>query len=108
MLFRSFSLDDDVIQRLDEAKQINFRRGYTGRIDTPDPSVGQRHIHLYARGKELFSVNKDGSAHDRSHGKPIPKHLHQPLRNLGFKIPPGGLIEDCEEVYSLLIEWTFK
>jgi hypothetical protein len=57
---------------------------------------GQDHLHFEVRGRTVYAVNKDGTAHDRSHGKTMQRWAldgaaaHYPT----FKMPPGGLIEE--------------
>lgn len=90
-----------------EAKDI-FKKipgtNYSHRIDNSrgEPGKGnQRHIHIYQKGKHLFAMNQDGTAHDGCHHVKIDSRLHDFLIKKGFIIPPNGLIEvllprDCE------------
>lgn len=64
-----------------------------------DPSRGEpgpgnlRHIHIYRKGRHLFAMNLDGTAHDGCHHVKIDPKLHNFLKSKGFIIPPNGLIE---------------
>lgn len=57
----------------------------------------QRHAHVYVRpnggGKELYSVNFDGSGHDGSSGTEIPSSHADFLRSKGYDIPPTNALE---------------
>lgn len=57
----------------------------------------QDHAHVFARpngqGKHLFAVNVDGTGHDGSSGKAIPKKVGNYLNNKGYAIPPNFVIE---------------
>ena len=73
-------------------------------------TMTQRHAHVYAKpkggGKELYSVNMDGSGHDGSSGKVIPASHAEHLRSLGFNIPDNLSLEslDFESMSSELYE----
>ena len=55
----------------------------------------QDHLHFRVRGANIAAVNKDGTAHDRSHGVQLQRWAidgakeHYP----GIKVPKSGLIE---------------
>ena len=68
------------------------------REDPPNTNTKtQRHAHVYAKrsggGKELYSVNLDGSGHDGSSGITIPKSHAEFLRGKGYEIPPTCTLE---------------
>lgn len=52
---------------------------------SPHSPVGQYHIHVY-EGKnskiERLAINKDGTAHDNSHGARIPNRVFEYLKNV--------------------------
>jgi hypothetical protein len=92
---------------LDEAKDAGLLleainkpigKGYSIRRDPPhDPVTGQVHAHGCDRkGRELFALNFDGSAHDGYHQTRIPKRFIEPLQKLGFAVPPDRLIESID------------
>lgn len=60
--------------------------------------VGQPHIHVYNGPNEIFALNKDGTAHDRSHGVEIPNKVYKALQTRlpYWNLPPNRLIESCE------------
>ncbi len=60
------------------------------------------HYHVYKRNKKLFSINIDGTAHDRSHRISIPNKVADFLRQNGVKVPNNNIIEclDPQEIRS--------
>ncbi|MGH8420168.1 MAG: hypothetical protein ACRER8_23310 [Pseudomonas sp.] len=83
------------------------------RIDAQNTSTKtQRHAHVYAKpngvGKQLYSVNIDGSGHDGSSGTVIPASHAQYLHSLGFEIPANLSLEslDYASVDPKLYEWS--
>jgi hypothetical protein len=69
---------------------------YHYRIDGPhDPMTGQRHLHVYKKNNELFSLNWDGSGHDNSRGSEIPKKVYDHLKDMhpDLKLPDSRIIE---------------
>lgn len=56
---------------------------------------GQDHVHFLVKGSKITALNRDGSAHDRSHGHQLLQWqingLRQHQRN--FALPKDGLIE---------------
>ena len=81
------------------------------RIDPQNTNtLTQRHAHVYAKpkgsGKQLYSVNMDGSGHDGSSGVVIPASHADYLRSLGFTIPDNLSLEslDFESLSSGLYE----
>ena len=72
---------------LGKGRSIIFHKAHTGE--------GQDHLHFRVKGATISSVNRDGSAHDRSHGIQLQRwatdgaKAHYP----GMKMPPKGLIE---------------
>ncbi len=69
---------------------------YVYRIDpsrgTPGPG-NLRHVHIYNKGKQIFAMNIDGTAHDGCHKVKIHKDLVDFLKKKGFTIPADNLIE---------------
>jgi hypothetical protein len=71
----------------------------------------QDHVHVfYKTNKQLFAVNRDGSAHDSSHQTTISKPVANFLRNkLGFDIPTNNMIEtmnfsEIDQQHTILLE----
>ncbi|MET1256145.1 hypothetical protein [Aliikangiella maris] len=56
-----------------------------------------KHSHIYAKlggkGKELYSVNFNGTGHDGSSGIEIPQTHADHFRSLGYNIPPNNILE---------------
>ena len=80
-----------------EGKSKSFELGgaYSAQLHQAHTSVGQTHIHVYAKNNQLFAMNQDGSAHDRSHGSQIPNKVAQAITQKfpGFTLPPDNFIE---------------
>jgi len=59
-----------------------------------------KHSHVYAkpkgRGKELYSVNIDGSGHDGSSGMQIPGSHADHFSSLGYTIGQDNILESIE------------
>lgn len=57
----------------------------------------QKHAHIYAKpkggGKQLYSVNADGSGHDGSSGTVVPSAHADHFRGLGFDIADTNILE---------------
>ncbi|QDC08767.1 hypothetical protein FHY55_05735 [Oceanicola sp. D3] len=55
----------------------------------------QDHLHFRVKGTNFAAINKDGSAHDKSHGVQLQKWAMDGMRRHypGFHIPDDGLIE---------------
>ena len=55
----------------------------------------QDHLHFEQRGHTLYAMNRDGSAHDGSHGKQMHRWAVDAVKDRypGFKLPKDGLIE---------------
>lgn len=100
MRFQEFLKDqarDKAIEKLTIALEHHTYKQVPGtnssyREDPPNTNTKtQRHAHVYAKrngsGKELYSVNLDGSGHDGSSGVTIPKSHAEFLRGKGYEIP---------------------
>lgn len=69
---------------------------YTYRIDIPfgeQRPGNMKHIHIFAKGKDLWAMNADGTAHDGSHNVCIPQDVIHFLQKKGFTLPPNNIIE---------------
>jgi len=90
-----------------EAKYNGLPLGgkYSARKDPAHAPSGQFHLHLFARGKELGAINRDGTGHDGSTGVTLPprvvagmqKHFPQ------FRIPPSHVIESAPSSIQRLV-----
>jgi hypothetical protein len=91
----TFVSDSD--QKLDEGIHQTLGN-YHLRFDPPHSPSGQHHIHVALRkgNKKLFAVNKDGTAHDQSHGVQLPREVRDHLRS----IRPDWIIPDLLESIS--------
>ncbi|MCG5078100.1 hypothetical protein [Paraburkholderia tagetis] len=71
------------------------------RVDPANTNtLTQRHAHVYAKphgeGRQLYSVNLDGTGHDGSSGIAIPSKHAEHLRGLGFAIPANLTLESLD------------
>jgi len=56
----------------------------------------QNHLHVYKKQNELFALNQDGTAHDRSHGVRIPNDVAAAIRRqYPDWIGPQNNVIDC-------------
>ena len=97
--------------RIEEARHRGKPlRGPYSVIDHPPRSdSGQKHLHVYCRNNEIFAINKDGTAHDQSHGCRIPNKAADALRSMypDFCFPRDNFIESAGISYAgILIEQT--
>jgi hypothetical protein len=82
---------------------------YSAQLHKAHISSGQDHLHVFAKQNQLFALNKDGTAHDRSHGAQIPNRVADAIRAQypEFMLPPNRIIESApifiEEAYQLLL-----
>jgi outer membrane protein assembly factor BamA len=62
---------------------------------TAHTTPGQNHIAVYYKQNRLFSLNTDGTAHDRSHGIRIPNKVVKGIQQRfpDIQIPPNNIIE---------------
>lgn len=56
-------------------------------------TLTQKHIHVYVDGKQVYSLNKDGSSHDGSYNYKLSKKEISFLKTLDFTIPKNGIVE---------------
>ena len=83
---------------------------YKVRFDKANISTKtQAHAHVVQKGNQLFAVNTDGTAHDRSHNTRIPNNVANYLRDCGYDIPTDNYLEnmdleDGEYYYQVLLE----
>jgi hypothetical protein len=70
---------------------------YSAQLHGAHSSVGQQHIHVYAKNNQLFALNKDGSAHDASHQTQIPNKVAEAIQGNfpWFTLPPNNIIESA-------------
>ena len=83
---------------------------YSAKLHKAHIPQGQDHLHVYAKNNELFALNIDGSAHDRSHGNNIPNRVADAIvkKYSEFTLSPGNIIEsapaDIQSAYRALFE----
>lgn len=93
-------------KRLDEAKHKGIPLGgqYSAKTHQAHSSGGYKHIHVYARNKQIFALNKPGTGHDQSHGVKIPNKVAKAIRKQfpDFDLPPGNFIESAPLTVQVL------
>jgi hypothetical protein len=98
--------DNDTHKMLLEAKHkgVPLIGPYSTQKHVDRTGKGQEHLHIYSKNNEIFAINKDGTAHDQSHGAIIPNKVAQALRKHfpDFKIPPNNLIESAPHQVDLM------
>lgn len=98
--------DSEEIQNITEAKYKGTPLGgsYAAQLHQAHSSVGQEHLHVYCKNNQLFSLNVDGTAHDKSHGVRIPNKVASAIAKQfpSFKIPKDNLIESAPIAAQLL------
>lgn len=71
----------------------------------------QKHAHVYAKrnggGKELYSVNMDGSGHDGYSGTAIPSSHAKYFKGLGYKIADTFILESLNYSSIILDDFAF-
>ncbi|WP_157678479.1 hypothetical protein [Mesorhizobium sp. WSM1497] len=104
-VFYHLSEDDleaqQTILLLMEAKPyVDLGKGRRIMYHTAHIPDGQDHLHFVVNGKKIAAVNRDGTAHDRSHGIQLQKWaLKGAKANYPYmKMPPDGLIENLYAV----------
>jgi len=101
-----YSADDKV---LEEARHRGTPLTGTYSADEHPPHVfpNQHHLHIYSRGNQLFAINRDGTAHDASHGCRIPNKVAKALKQKypNYNLPKDNMIESSEmSLAGILIE----
>ena len=83
---------------LGQGRAVMFHRGHV-------PN-SQDHLHFLLKGQKLYALNRDGTAHDASHGRQMHRWAMDAVqtRYPEFKVPPRGLIESMLMEGSLLVE----
>jgi hypothetical protein len=68
---------------------------------------GRYHLHLYCKQNQIFALNHDGTAHDRSHQFQIPNRVADALRQKfpDWAIPKNNMIESISlDLTAVLVE----
>jgi hypothetical protein len=83
---------------LGQGRAVMFHRAHV-------PS-GQDHLHFLIKRDKLYALNRDGTAHDASHGRQMHRWAMDAVRSRypDFQLPPQGLIESMLIQASLLVE----
>lgn len=100
--------DSEELQEINEAKYKGTPLGssYSAQLHQAHSSVGQTHLHVYCKNNQLFSLNRDGTAHDRSHGIRIPNKVASAIEKQfpTFKLPKDNLIESAPKAVQMLFK----
>lgn len=95
------------LQLLQETKEIDLGNTYSAykhydhSSQFADPL--KTHLHVYKRGKQIFAINRDGTAHDGYHGVLIPGAIYNTLTREfpDFQFPPNRLIENMQRLSDI-------
>ena len=76
-------------------KTLQLGKGRSVRFDRAHVPGGQDHLHFLQKGNNLFALNRDGTAHDRSHGIQMAKWTMDYIKtnHPEWTVPKNGLIE---------------
>jgi len=100
--------DSQEQNQLTEAKHKGTPLGgqYSAQLHNPHSSTGQKHLPVYAKNNQLFSLNKDGSAHDQSHKNRIPNKVAKSIlaKFPDFKLPKDNFIESAPYLITMSVE----
>lgn len=91
---RPLLLQESTVINLGRRRELFFHRNnYTKPYDP-----AKDHLHFCVKGKEIFSINRDGTAHDGNHGILIPKDVYNKIEKFfpDFNLPKNRLIESLE------------
>lgn len=79
----------------EERKHVNLGQGREIFFHTAHVQPGEKHLHFRQNGAKLYAINRDGTAHDASHGKQMARWAMDGMRDTypDFTIPKDGLIE---------------
>ena len=86
---------------------INLTGPYSYLKHSPHIPQGQQHLHIYRKSNQLFSINRDGSAHDKNHGFRIPNKVVDALKTAfpDWIIPKDQMIESASgDLTQIIVE----
>ena len=91
---------ENSLELLTEAMQKGKKlvNDYTYIINKGNVDPNFKHIHVYKKGKQIFAMNIDGTAHDKSHKTKIPNKVADAIRKKHpeFLIPKDNFIENLD------------
>jgi len=91
-----------------QRRGVSLGGPYSAQYHTARVLPGQKHVHVYHKNNQLFALNADGTAHDKSHGVSIPNRVAREIQRLfpDIQVPADGIIEgtSAEDVSLLLLE----
>lgn len=101
MIFAYFETNDAVATAIvrhylvEGGKTFDLGRGYTAAFHRAHVPGAKDHLHFRLRGRDLYSINRDGTAHDASHGQKLHNQVVDGMRALfpDFTLPPNNIIE---------------
>lgn len=104
-----YTAEERIITMITEARHRGqpLAGKYSVQKHPPHTQPGQHHLHLYAKNNHLFAINKDGTAHDQSHGVRIPNKVADELKKQfpDFSIPLDNMIESADmKLAAILVE----
>lgn len=96
---RTSNRSGNVVELLNEAiyKGKPIGGSYSALEHKPKvPPNAQPHYHFYDRNRQLFAINKDGTAHDDSHGCKINNKIASFMKSVGYVVPSNNIIESTD------------
>lgn len=79
----------------EDRKYVDLGKGREIFFHTAHITAGQDHLHFYQKSSKLYALNRDGSAHDKSHGIKMARWAREGVKDHypDFTLPKDGLIE---------------
>jgi hypothetical protein len=101
MVFAYYHNEDEVAEAIikrylvESGRTYDLGRGYKVAYHRQHVPKTQDHLHFSLKGRDLYSINRDGTAHDSSHGKKMHNQVVDGMKTLfpDFIIPPYNIIE---------------
>ena len=86
---------------LGKGGKLEFHR--SSNLNIHDPS--KDHLHYFLKGKQIFAINRDGTAHDGFHGAKMPKNVFNYIKSNypDFSLPQNRMLESLDWCESDLL-----
>ena len=110
LVFHYFSEDDDVAVShlrylVESGRSYDMGKGRAVLFHRAHIPQTQDHLHFLQKGNKLYALNRDGTAHDASHGKQMHGWAMDAVKQFpGFQLPPRGLIESQFDDAETLVQ----
>ena len=101
-------LDSRLLLQEAQRRGIPLTASYSAQYHVDRTGRGQNHIHVYCKNNQLFALNRDGTAHDQSHGVRIPGKVARAIQQRfpDIQLPPDNIIEKAspQDELEVLLE----